>query len=113
MTTDLDPNFNPRDDQMVAWLRRILDEQMRQTQQLQRIARAAQLYFWLTVIGLILGICGPLAVLVLGLTTCRSQASKIITTGSRRSLPIPISTMLRPRWPDSAGAWPSFRHLPG
>lgn len=62
------PPENPidlRDDQSIAWMRRILEEEMRQTQQLNKIARAAQLWFWLTIIGLILGVCGPLTVALL------------------------------------------------
>lgn len=64
---DTGNDFNTQADQTYAWLRRILDEQIQQTQQLNKIARAAQLYFWLTVIGLLLGICGPLTVFVLAL----------------------------------------------
>ena len=60
-------DYNMQADQTHAWLRRILDEQIQQTQQLNKIARAAQLYFWLTVIGLLLAVCGPLTVIALTL----------------------------------------------
>ena len=63
---EIDNDYNLQADQTHAWLRRILDEQIQQTQQLNKIARAAQLYFWLTVIGLLLAICGPLTVFLLG-----------------------------------------------
>ncbi|HHY88975.1 MAG TPA: hypothetical protein GYA06_08665 [Chloroflexi bacterium] len=55
------------EEQTQMWLRRILDEQMRQSEQLAKIARAAQLYFWLTIIGLIVGICLPAAVFLLSI----------------------------------------------